>query len=78
MRIYLFPIYKHVITKFTAEVVIEISVIITDNNEMEGMVCAAIAVIIATILTIRQAKDKTVKIILIRIFIHKLYIKFLL
>lgn len=75
IRINLLPIKRHDEISAAADKVAETSVSTTDGNDRAGREVAAIARIRAIVPRIMPSADKTAKIILTKIFMHKLYNK---
>ena len=75
IRINLLPIKRHDEISAVADKVAETSVSTTDGNDRAVRELAAIARISAIVPRIMPSADKTAKIILTKIFIHKLYNK---
>ena len=75
MRINLLPINRQDEINAAADKVAETSVSTTDGNDRAGREVAASARISAIMLRIRPSAAKAAKIILTKIFIHKLYNK---
>ncbi len=75
VRINLLPIKRHDEISVAADKVAETSVSTTDGKDKAGSEVAAIARISAIIPRIKLSADKAAKIILTKIFMHKLYNK---
>lgn len=75
MRINLLPTSRQDEISAAADKVAETSVSTTDGNDRAGREVAAIARISAIVPRIMPSADKTAKIILTKIFMHKLYNK---